>query len=148
MLAVQILLTRIQSLVKHTILQSNTSHGAEALTLDKDFAFLALVRTNLIAVEVVGAQIPLAIPTMLLHGINHGINAALSTLGFLVFFDFVAKFHIRLPVKTNKPAIIRLSAFDPSLLFSVVWKLSLGSHEKQFKFRQSFQSARPMSGNI
>ena len=94
MLAVQILLTGIQSLVNHTILQSDTGHGTEALTLDKDFAFFALVRTNLIAVEVVGAQIPLAIPTMLLHGINHGINAALSTLGFLVLFDFVAKFHI------------------------------------------------------
>ena len=28
----------------------------------------------------------------------------------------------------------------------VVWKLSPGSLEKQFRFRQSFQSARPMSG--
>ena len=29
----------------------------------------------------------------------------------------------------------------------VVWKLSPGSSEKQFRFRQSFQSARPMSGS-
>ena len=51
-----------------------------------------------------------------------------------------------LPVTTKSPAIINDSAFEPSLLFSVVWKLSFGSHEKQLRFRQSFQSARPMSG--
>ena len=28
----------------------------------------------------------------------------------------------------------------------VIWKLSPGCSEKQFRFRQSFQSARPMSG--
>ncbi|CUQ42588.1 Uncharacterised protein [Segatella copri] len=53
-----------------------------------------------------------------------------------------------MPVTTNRPAIIRLSALLPSPLFSVVWKLSLGSQEKQFRFRQSFQSALPMSGNL
>ncbi len=45
-------------------------------------------------------------------------------------------------------AIIRLSALLPSPLFSVVWQLSLGSQEKQFRFRQSFQSALPMSGSL
>lgn len=29
-------------------------------------------------------------------------------------------------------------------MFSVVWKLSLGFHEKQLRLRQSFQSARPI----
>ena len=34
----------------------------------------------------------------------------------------------------------------PVSLFSTVWKLSPGVSEKQLRFRQSFQSARPMSG--
>ena len=38
-----------------------------------------------------------------------------------------------------------LSATGPSL-GPVVWKLSPGSLLKQFRFRQSFQSARPISG--
>ena len=38
-----------------------------------------------------------------------------------------------------------LSATGPSL-GPVIWKLSPGCSEKQFRFRQSFQSARPMSG--
>lgn len=37
------------------------------------------------------------------------------------------------------------SALPPSL-FSVVWNDSPGSVEKQLRLRQSFQSARPMSG--
>ena len=38
-----------------------------------------------------------------------------------------------------------LSATGPSL-GPVVWKLSPGASLKQFRFRQSFQSARPISG--
>ena len=35
----------------------------------------------------------------------------------------------------------------PSARLAVVWKDSPGVSEKQFRFRQSFQSARPMSGS-
>ena len=46
---------------------------------------------------------------------------------------------------TNKPAMNTDSATLPSL-FVVVWNDWPGVSEKQFRFRQSFQSARPMSG--
>ena len=49
------------------------------------------------------------------------------------------------PYLTNIPAMKTLSATGPSL-GPVIWKLSPGCSEKQFRFRQSFQSARPMSG--
>ena len=42
------------------------------------------------------------------------------------------------PQTANCPAIINDSALLPSVLFSVIWKNSLGSHEKQFKFKQLF----------
>ena len=45
------------------------------------------------------------------------------------------------------PAIKTDSAFGPSDGPNV-WKDSPGSVEKQFKFRQSFQSARPISGRL
>ena len=35
----------------------------------------------------------------------------------------------------------------PPALFSVVWNDSPGVSEKQLRLRQSFQSARPMSGS-
>ena len=46
----------------------------------------------------------------------------------------------------NRPAIITLSALL-SFTSPAHWKLSFGSVEKQFRFRQSFQSAWPISGN-
>ena len=50
-----------------------------------------------------------------------------------------------LPYFTNIPAIKTLSATGPSLA-PVIWKLSPGCAEKQFRLRQSFQSALPISG--
>ena len=52
-----------------------------------------------------------------------------------------------LPYFTNIPAIKTDSATGPSE-GPVVWNGSPGSVEKQFKFRQSFQSARPMRGSL
>ena len=49
------------------------------------------------------------------------------------------------PYFTNIPPMNTLSATGPSL-GPVVWKLSPGWAEKQLRFRQSFQSALPMSG--
>jgi hypothetical protein len=46
----------------------------------------------------------------------------------------------------EQPAMKTDSATLPSLLV-VVWKLWPGVSEKQFRLRQSFQSARPMSGS-
>src|ERR1039458_7825023 len=49
------------------------------------------------------------------------------------------------PASTNRPAMNTDSATLPSL-FVVVWNDCPGVSEKQLRFRQSFQSARPMSG--
>ena len=46
---------------------------------------------------------------------------------------------------TNMPAMNTDSAVRPTRL-PVVWNDSSGVSEKQFRFRQSFQSARPISG--
>ncbi len=50
-----------------------------------------------------------------------------------------------LAASVNRPAMNTDSATPPGW-FSVVWKDSPGVSEKQLRFRQSFQSARPMSG--
>jgi hypothetical protein len=47
---------------------------------------------------------------------------------------------------TNRPPMNTDSATLPSLLV-VVWNDWPGVSEKQFKLRQSFQSARPISGS-
>ena len=49
------------------------------------------------------------------------------------------------PIAANIAAMNTDSA-EPPAWFSVVWNDSPGSLEKQLRFRQSFQSARPMSG--
>ena len=41
---------------------------------------------------------------------------------------------------------MKTDSATPPLLFSVVWNDSPGVSEKQLRLRQSFQSARPMSG--
>ena len=50
------------------------------------------------------------------------------------------------PYFTNMPAMNTLSALPLSKL-EQVWKLSPGVRLKQLRLRQSFQSARPMSGS-
>ncbi len=51
-----------------------------------------------------------------------------------------------LAASTNCPAMKTDSACPP-VTFSVVWNGSPGVSEKQLRFRQSFQSARPISGS-
>ena len=41
---------------------------------------------------------------------------------------------------------MKIDSATPPLRFSVVWNDSPGVSEKQLRFRQSFQSARPMRG--
>ena len=84
MLGVEVFLARIERLVHHAIFESDTSHSAPALTLDEYLTFLILVRTNLVAIEVVGTQVPFAIPAMLLHSLHHGVNALLATSCFVL----------------------------------------------------------------
>ena len=81
--AVKILLAGIECLIDHAILESDTCHSAEALRLDEDLAFFVFFRTDFVAVEVIGTQVPFSIPTMLLDGFDHLVDALLGTLGFV-----------------------------------------------------------------
>ena len=74
MLAIHHLLHRVDGLIYHTLVESDASHGTPALALDEDLSFLVLLGTYFIAVEVVGSQIPLAVPTVLLHSLIHTVH--------------------------------------------------------------------------
>ena len=54
-LGVEMFLARIKSLLHQTVLESDSGHGAEALTLDEDFTFFVILTTNLITIEIVCA---------------------------------------------------------------------------------------------
>ena len=95
-LAVEILLTRIQGFLHHAVLKSDTGHGAEALTLDEDLAFFILLTTNLITIEIICTQIPVAVPAVLLDSLNHCVNTTLSAFGLLILCNLFAKFYILL----------------------------------------------------
>ena len=98
MFAVEVLLAGIECLVHHAILEPDTCHGAEALRLDEDLTFLVFFRTDFVAVEVIGTQVPFSIPTMLLDGFDHLVDALLGTLGFVecLAAKGLAKFNILL----------------------------------------------------
>src|SRR5574344_1835501 len=52
MLAVHHLLHGVDSLVNHTLVESDASHSTPSLTLDKDLTLLILIRANLIGIKV------------------------------------------------------------------------------------------------
>ena len=61
----------VQRLGCLAVFQADAGQRAEAVRLDEDLAFLALLRADLRAEVVVGAQEPLAIPAVL---VNHAIH--------------------------------------------------------------------------
>ena len=119
---------------------------ADALRLDEDLALLVLAGADHVAEVVVGAAEPVAVPAVLDDGGGH-----------LVRRGPVAR--VRRPgraarpapassraARMNSPAMNTDSALPPARL-AVVWNDSPGVSEKQLRFRQSFQSARPISGS-
>ena len=66
-LAFQSFLAAIQCFIAESFFQTDTSHRTPALALDEDFAFLVLITTNLVAEEIVSAEEPFSVPSMLLH---------------------------------------------------------------------------------
>ena len=56
---------QIDNLPRGAVVETNARHDAEALGLDEDLAVLALVAADLVAEEVVGAEKPVAVPTVL-----------------------------------------------------------------------------------
>ena len=128
------------------IVQPQPGHDADALRLDENLAFGAVLRADFCAKMIVGAQEPLPVPTCGPGGgaflaRRHGKRCASSSrprCSAMAIISWAAS--------TNNPAIKTDSATLPSLLV-VVWKDCPGSSEKVFRFRQSFQSARPISGS-
>ena len=93
-LAVEVFLTRVERLVNHAIFDTDACHCAEALTFDEYLALLVFLRANLVAIVVVSAQVPLAVPAMFLHGLNHRVDALLSAFCFIILFQFATEFNI------------------------------------------------------
>ena len=89
--ALEVLLAGVEALGHHAVLGTNLCHRTPALALDEDLGLLALVGTNLTAIEVVGTEIPLTIPAMFLHSLNHRIDSLLHTLCFLGLAKFLAE---------------------------------------------------------
>ena len=94
MLALEIFLTAVETLGYHTFLGADLGHGAPALALDEDLSLLAFVATNLIAIEVVCAQIPLAIPTVLLNSLDHSVDSLLHALCLGILTNLLAQSNV------------------------------------------------------
>ncbi len=136
---------RVQRLLRPAIARAQPGHDAHALRLDEDLTFVAVVRTDRVAKVVVGAQEPRAVPAVRNRpppricstaGTIHASSSALQRRAMAI---------ISSAASTNSPAMNTDSATLPSRLV-VVWNDSPGCSEKLFRFRQSFQSARPISG--
>ena len=79
--AVKVTLARVESLAYHAFLHADAGHGAEALRLDEYLAFFVFMGADLVAVEVIGTEIPLSIPSVLLYRLDHIIYAACGASG-------------------------------------------------------------------
>ena len=77
--ALQVFLAGVERLADHAVLGTDFSHRTPALRLDEDLGFFALVGADLTSVEVVGTQVPLAVPAVFLHSLNHGIDGLLHS---------------------------------------------------------------------
>ena len=78
-LALQVFLAGVEALGHHTLLGTDLGHRTPALALDEDLGLVALVAAYLAAIVVVGAEIPLAVPAVLLDGGYHGIDGLLHS---------------------------------------------------------------------
>ena len=102
MLALEVLLARVERLGYHAFLGADLRHRTPALRLDEDLGFLALVRADLTAIEVVGAQIPLAVPAVLLHSLDHRVDSLLHALCLFSLANLLAEGDIVLACDDEK----------------------------------------------
>ena len=64
------------------------------MPLDEDLGLLALVGTDLTTIEVVGTEIPLTIPAMFLHSLDHRIDSLLHAGSLVGLTDLLTEGHI------------------------------------------------------
>ena len=92
--AFQSFLGGVESLGYETLFESDARHCAPSLALDEYLALLVLVGAYLVAEEVVGAQIPLSVPSVLLDGFYHLVYVFLGAVGLVVLAYSAAQLHI------------------------------------------------------
>ena len=81
MLAVHHALYRVDGLVAESFFESDASHCAPSLTFDEDLSFLIFVRANLVAIEIVCAEEPFAVPSIFFHCFLHGFYGSCHSVG-------------------------------------------------------------------
>ena len=81
MLGGQALANRLERLLRHAFPQPDPRHDAHALAFDEDLPFRAFFGSHFAAQGVVGAQEPLAVPSMLAHGFLHPLRLRAVAFG-------------------------------------------------------------------
>ena len=95
---------------------------------------------------IVGAQEPLAVPALRLDGRRHRVGGGAMPRCRRLSPSARESAAYSRAASTKSAAIITDSA-RPALRIGAVWKDSSGSVECALRLRQSFQSARPISGS-
>ncbi len=97
-LAVKVLLHGVERLLDKSVLKAYAGHGTPSLTLDKYLALLVFVTADLVAVIIVGAKKPLAVPSVLPDSLLHGIDTCLRAIGLVIKSETATELHILLTV--------------------------------------------------
>ena len=71
MFAIEMLLAGVERLFRHTFRFADLGHAAPALRLDEDLRLVVLLRADGTSEEIIGTEIPFAVPTVLLHRLFH-----------------------------------------------------------------------------
>ena len=82
--AVHHLLHGVDSLIHHSLFESDAGHRTPSLALDEYLSLFVLFRADFVAVEVVCSQIPVAVPSVFLHGFHHGVDSCFHAFSLIV----------------------------------------------------------------
>ena len=129
------------------VVEADAGHRHHALRLDEDLAFIVLGRPDHVPDVVVRPPVPGPVPRVTPRwprsspaaAAGQRVASASSPRDRAIASASCA-------ASTKRPAMNTDSATPPGRL-GAVWKDSPGRSEKTLRLRQSFQSARPMSGS-
>ena len=138
------------------VVLADAGHHAHALRLDEDLAFVALIGPDLLAVGVVGAQEPFAVPAGGLDSLDHLRLFAADKGGLVLVPGQLAQLGVVVR-HADEHAGDKDALGDAGVvvgdglealagLLGEAVQVQAVVPVKQFRFRQSFQSARPISG--
>ncbi len=147
MIGGQALADRGEGRLRAPVVDADAGHDRDALRFDEDLALLVLRGADDVPVEVVGAAEPGPVPAVRVDG-GHHVIVGLPRSAARRHRRDAARRSARISCTASvKSAAMKTDSATPPPLFSVVWKASPGVSLKQLRLRQSFQSARPMSGS-